>query len=216
MARAHAPVRHLDPSSEPAYITPPPGAPAPPPTPDGSAASGFKVGGKRVSWDAVFLVAGLIGAWMLYRRSAGGSAGGTTLIQGSMPAPSPSGSNIGIPIAGNFDHGPVPAPGPTSGGNWWDSLYQDVEHRQADSGGAAWWASETATKGQAVATAEFLATPEATVQQDYGALLGRAADPGGLTFYTNELASGMTAAQVQAQIANSPEAKARVAAANHV
>jgi hypothetical protein len=170
-----------------------------------------------VNWEMLSVLVGIVAAYLLYKHSSGGGVG-STVIQGAamptVPTDPAAPSNIGpSPIAGNT---PYVA-------NWWDTLYQTVDQRAVnadgsygDPGGQAFWASETATKGQAVATAEFLATPEAAVESDYGSSLGRSADPGGLKFYTNEIQSGAdTNAQVAAQIANSPEAKARVAAANH-
>jgi Domain of unknown function (DUF4214) len=190
------------PASSPAVVVP-----AAAPTPE-SSSGGFKIDGKRISWDSVFVVAGGgLASWFLLQHLGGGSS--TTTVSPLAPAqaaPMPTDTTTAtmVPTLPTPPSATGPDVGPT---DWWTPLYNTLEGRAPDPNGAAFWSADTIAVGQPAAEAAFLATPEAIVNSDYRTLLNRAPDSGGQQFYMTELQQGVSAATVQSQITSSAEYK---------
>jgi hypothetical protein len=168
----------------------------------------FSIGGKRVSYDALFIGAGgLLAAWFVLRGQRSGSSGavvsGTALPQ-SPAAPGGGGMpGLLLPI---IDSGPGSAPATATPGLI-SALYGSVLDRSstADAPGTAFWTTYEQTSGPAATASAFLATPEAQVQGAYETELGRYADPAGLTYWVGQVQGGMTVPQLDAAIMASPE-----------
>jgi hypothetical protein len=106
-------------------------------------------------------------------------------------------------------------------------LYQAALDRAPDAGGQSYWSSALANGATPTQVAQdFINSPE--FQKDYGALtasefvstlyqnaLHRAADPGGLQFWTSQLQQGSSEASVLVGIADSQESRTLTASATH-
>lgn len=188
----------------------PPTAPPPsssPPAKPGDAGH-LNIAGKRVSWDAVMMAgAGVLGGWFLLRSHGSSTAAGGAAS--SVPwAATPTSTGTGMDTA-------LPPPpgssGATQGPDFASGLYGQVLHRDstADTSGAAYWDAYAASQGGDAATAAFLATPEAQIQQDYARSLGRPADQSGLNYWLGQAQSGASLSSIAASIAGSKEAASR-------
>ena len=83
--------------------------------------------------------------------------------------------------------------------------YQSMLGRAPEQAGIDYYTSQMPTLGASGIAKEIAASPEATIYNAYQTLLGRAPDTAGQQFYSNQLSSGMTPAQIQQEIQNSPE-----------
>lgn len=97
-------------------------------------------------------------------------------------------------------------------------LYQAVFGRAPDSSGLAYWVEQRSRGASLVTLAGLFATsaewsarygsspnPEQVVAALYGNVLGRAPDPGGLSYWVGRINSGWTVAQVLVGFSESPE-----------
>lgn len=95
------------------------------------------------------------------------------------------------------------------------AVFRDVVGRPADPAGQAFWVAEIARSTRGAVAKRIFATPEAkTLQANeaFTAVLRRAGDTAGLTFFTGQLNSGQPAELVRANLFGSDEYLARVVA----
>lgn len=182
-----------------ASSAPTPAAPSsngPPATGSSSDSGHVTIAGRKVSYDSVAIVAGgLLGTWLLLRSRSGSGQAGTVVAVPTAPGSAQQ-------VDASALAGPPSSAAPTPGPDLVQSLYGQVLNRVGDPSGSAYWETYSSTHTADQTTAAFLSTPEAQVQTDYQTLLGRYADPGGLSYFTGQITSGQkTAAQVQAEIA---------------
>lgn len=98
-----------------------------------------------------------------------------------------------------------------------DQLYQTVLNRAADPGGSAWAMNFLAAGGKPTQLMTVLSgspefwssaggTPTGFVQLAYQRLLGRPADPGGLAYWSGQVAAGLPLTEVTGALGGSDEA----------
>lgn len=115
-----------------------------------------------------------------------------------------------FPGAGGTSNTPAPTAVPTvPSGISVAALYQDLLQRAPDASGAAWWGAQNPSSlfqsfvGTNEATALAKANPATFVQHEY-AVFGANPDPAGVTYWSDQIASGaMTPAQEAAQFQGS-------------
>jgi len=114
----------------------------------------------------------------------------------------------------------LPDEGPDSNQLFVAQVYQDILHRAVDSSGLAFW-SNVLDKGAATRTQVASVIESSTeyrtnlIDQVYGSLLGRPADPAGKEAFLAFLQSGGTVLQMKAVILGSPEYFQRAGATNN-
>ena len=86
-----------------------------------------------------------------------------------------------------------------------NSLYQTDLGRAPEDNGNSYWNNVYTTQGPSAVISGINNSPEAAIYNAYTQILGRAPDANGAGYWNQQLASGMTPAQMDAQFKASPE-----------